>query len=105
MDQHVASSHKHGTADEDQEVEPVLVGEQGVPDPDDVRQEEFLGQQQGQPAERKVLRLDVLLLLLRPTKPLREVSKPVEWWVTVFPHRCSGTNLRWSWGSLSFNMA
>lgn len=72
MDQHVASSHEHGTADQDQEVEPVLVREQGVPDPDDVRQEELLGQQQGQPAEGEVLRLDVLLLLLTSTGLLRE---------------------------------
>lgn len=44
-------------------MEAVLVGEQGVPDPDDVRQEELLRQQQGEPAEGEVLRLDVLLLL------------------------------------------
>ena len=56
-------SHEHGAADEDEEVEAVLVGEQGVPDADDVGQQELLGEQQGQPAEGEILRLDVLLLL------------------------------------------
>lgn len=36
------SSHEHGAADQDEEVESVLVRKQGVPDPDDVRQEELL---------------------------------------------------------------
>lgn len=56
-------SHQHGAAHQDEEVEALLVGEQGVPDADDVRQEELLGQQQGEPAEGEVLRFDVLLFL------------------------------------------
>ena len=58
-------SHEHGAADQEEEVKAVAVGEEGVPDPDDVRQHELLGQQQGQPAEGKELRLDILLLLGR----------------------------------------
>ena len=58
-------SHEHGAADQEEEVKAVAVGEEGVPDPDDVRQQELLGQQQGQPAEGKELGLDVLLLLGR----------------------------------------
>lgn len=58
------ASHEHGAADEDEEVEAVLVGEQRVPDADDVGQQKLLGEQQRQPAEGKVLGLDVLLLLL-----------------------------------------
>ena len=67
------ASHEHGAADKDEEVEAVLVGEQGVPDADDVGQEELLGQQQGQPTEGEVLGLDVLLLLLgrRPRNDCR----------------------------------
>ena len=55
-------------------MEAVLVGEQGVPDADDVGQQELLGQQQGQPAEGEILGLDVLLLLLgrRPRTNCRE---------------------------------
>lgn len=58
-------SHEHGAADEEEEVKAVVISKEGVPDPDDVRQQEFLGQQQRQPAEGKELRLDVLLLLGR----------------------------------------
>lgn len=58
-----SSVHEHGAADHDEKVEPVLVWEQRVPDSDDVWQEELLWQQQGEPAEGEVLRLDVLLLL------------------------------------------
>lgn len=58
-------SHEHGAADEEEEVKAVVISEEGVPDPDDVRQQELLGQQQRQPAEGKELRLDVLLLLGR----------------------------------------
>lgn len=43
LQQNMDASHEHGAADQEQEVEAVLVREQRVPDPDDVRQEEFLG--------------------------------------------------------------
>ena len=66
------NSHEHGAADQDEEVEAVLVGEERVPDADDVGQEELLGQQQGQPAEGEVLWLDVLLLLLERREEGRE---------------------------------
>lgn len=36
------SSHEHGTADQDEEVESVLVRKQGVPDTDDIWQEKLL---------------------------------------------------------------
>lgn len=36
------SSHEHGTADQDEEVESVLVRKQRVPDADDIWQEELL---------------------------------------------------------------
>lgn len=45
-------------------MEAVLVREQRVPDADDVWQQELLREQQGEPAEGEVLRLDVLLLLM-----------------------------------------
>lgn len=38
----VNRSHEHGAAHQDEEVEPVLVREQSVPDADDIRQEELL---------------------------------------------------------------
>lgn len=58
-------SHEHGAADEEEEVKAAVISEEGVPDTDDIRQQELLGQQQRQPAEGKELRLDVLLLLGR----------------------------------------
>lgn len=58
-------SHEHGTADQEEEVKAVVIGKEGVPDPDDIRQQELLRQQQCQPAEGKELRLDILLLLGR----------------------------------------
>lgn len=58
-------SHEHGAADQEEEVKTVVVSEEGIPDTDDVGQQELLGQQQCQPAEGEELRLDVLLLLGR----------------------------------------
>lgn len=34
--------HQHGAADQDEEVEPVLVREEGIPNPNDVWQKELL---------------------------------------------------------------
>lgn len=42
MEHNLKSSHKHGAADQDEEVESVLVRKQGVPDADDVWQEKLL---------------------------------------------------------------
>lgn len=61
----LSHSHEHGAADQEEEVEAVVVSEEGIPDPDDVGQQELLGQQQCQPAEGEELGLDVLLLLGR----------------------------------------
>lgn len=58
-------SHEHGAADQEEEVETVVVSEEGIPDTDDVGQQELLGQQQCQPAEGEELGLNVLLLLGR----------------------------------------
>lgn len=58
-------SHEHGAADQEEEVKAAVISEEGVPDADDVRQQELLGQQQRQPAEGEELGLDVLLLLGR----------------------------------------
>lgn len=58
-------SHEHGTADEEEEVKAAVISKEGVPDTNDVRQQELLGQQQCQPAEGEELGLDVLLLLGR----------------------------------------
>lgn len=68
-------SHQHGAAHQDQEVETLLVRKQGVPDPDDVWQEELLRQQQGEPSEGEILRFDVLLFLSRhsSSEPLADV--------------------------------
>lgn len=60
--------HEHGTADQDEEVEAVLVWKQGVPNADDVWQKKLLRQQQRQPAKSEILWFDVLLLLLRKKK-------------------------------------
>lgn len=56
-------SHEHSTADQEEEIKAVAISKEGVPDPDHIRQQEFLGQQQCQPSEGKELRLDTLLLL------------------------------------------
>lgn len=58
-------SHEHGTAHEEEEVKAAVISKEGVPDTNDIRQQELLGQQQCQPAEGKELGLDVLLLLGR----------------------------------------
>lgn len=65
------NSREHGAADEDEEVEAVLVREERVPDTDDVGQEELLGEEEGQPAEGEVLGLNVLLLLLERERDTR----------------------------------
>lgn len=54
---------QHGTADEQQEIEALVVSKEGVPDADDIWQQELLGQEQRQPAEGKELGFDVLFLL------------------------------------------
>lgn len=56
-------------------METLLVRKQGVPDPDDVWQEELLRQQQGEPAEGEILRFDVLLFLSghSSSEPLADV--------------------------------
>lgn len=69
-------SHEHGAADEEEEVKTAVISKEGVPDTDDVRQQELLGQQQSQPAEGEELGLDVLLLLGRQ-------RCGVGWWVAM----------------------
>jgi len=54
---------QHGTTDEQKKVKALIISKEGVPDPDDVWQQELLGQEQRQPAEGKELGFDVLLLL------------------------------------------
>ncbi len=56
-------SREHGAAHGDEELEAVLIREERVPDPDDIWKQKLLREQQRQPAEGEVLRLDVLLLL------------------------------------------
>lgn len=56
-------SHEHSTADQEEEIETIAISKEGVPDTDDIGQQELLGQQQCQPSEGKELRLDTLLLL------------------------------------------
>lgn len=54
---------QHGTTDEQEEIEALVVSKEGVPDPDDIGQQELLGQEQRQPTEGKELGFDVLFLL------------------------------------------
>lgn len=54
---------QHGTTDEQEEIEALVVSKEGVPDADDIWQQELLGQEQRQPAEGKELGFDVLFLL------------------------------------------
>jgi len=54
---------QHGTTHQQQEIEAFIVSKEGVPDPDDIWQQELLGQEQCQPAEGEELGFDVLLLL------------------------------------------
>lgn len=71
---------EHGAAHGDEELEALLIREERIPDPDDVWKQELLREQQRQPAEGEVLRLDVLLLLghtdrrqrVRAVKPERQ---------------------------------
>lgn len=54
---------QHGTTDEQKKIKALIISKEGVPDADDVWQQELLGQQQRQPAEGKELGFDVLFLL------------------------------------------
>lgn len=54
---------QHGTTHEEQKIEALIVSKEGVPDTDDIWQQELLGQEQRQPAKGKELGFDVLLLL------------------------------------------
>lgn len=56
--------HQHGTTDEQKKIKALIISKEGVPDTDDVWQQELLGQEQRQPAEGKELGFDVLFLLL-----------------------------------------
>lgn len=54
---------QHGTTDEQKKIKALVVSKEGVPDANDVWQQELLGQEQCQPAEGKELGFDVLFLL------------------------------------------
>lgn len=54
---------QHGTTDEQKKIKALVISKEGIPDPDDVWQQELLGQEQCQPAKGKELGLDVLFLL------------------------------------------
>lgn len=54
---------QHGTTDEQEEIKALVISKEGVPDTDDIWQQELLGQEQRQPAEGKELGFDVLFLL------------------------------------------
>lgn len=54
---------QHSTTDKQKKIKALIISKEGVPDPDDIWQQELLGQEQCQPAEGKELGLDVLFLL------------------------------------------